>query len=316
MKQKILYTCLFVLIVSILPVSCVKEDYTGCVWVQPLKLTFAYDMETDTGFNPEVSVAHIYLFDQNGVFINSWTIENPDLSRTYDFELETPPGTYEFITWFNQDEPYYTTPAYPEFTSGITTKEEAGFHLTIPEDKHIRTAIPHLLYGHLTGAEITTSGEHTFTIPVAQQTNTIRLTVKGLPEDENTYGFSITDNNGSYTYNCTYNSCEEFTYITNCTRTTVRSTEVDLTATLTVLKLDEDRSPKIRFTNQTAGEELYPGTTGLTDDLVKLILDNYPKGVDFNKRSLFDITLEYDDQMNVDVNIEVWGEKKDDYEIL
>ena len=295
--------------------SCVAEDYTGC-WVQPLRLSFSYDTLAEGAVGAdEVHSAHIYFFDEKGVYVASWVLRDPDLSKTYDFELETLPGKYEFVVWFNQQDPYYTLPTYENFTAGQTRKQEAQLGLSLPSDKFVRTTIPHLLHGKLAGAVITGSGEHHFTIPVSQYSNTVKLTVKGLPANTETYGFSITDNNGVYDYDCSHVSCETFQYTTTCASRPVRSMTNELEAFLNILRLGYDRSPKLRVFSETTGREIYPAATGQPDDLVDLIRKHYPAGIDFDLRHYYEITLEYDTDLNITVDIDVWGETKDDYEI-
>jgi hypothetical protein len=301
--------------------SCIKDDLTNCPPVeQSLQVIFSCEEETELDLQSQtLQKANLFVFDKNDKFVTAWLLdeehqERPALNKVYVPDFKLLPDEYHFIVWFGLIAPYSITPTMNNFFRGTTRMNQAEFHLEIPENRSVDVPLPLLLYGHKEGI-IKTKNENTIVIPVAQNTNTINITVTGLPQTDDEYLFRITDTNGKYTFYNEFAGCEEFSYVD----VEKISTETNmLTSSLTVLKLDKDRRPLLTIQNQSTGEQIFPVNNDNegSNDLIGMILREYPN-TDFKKTHVYDIKISIDDtNITVTVNIDGWIENSSDDEIV
>lgn len=294
--------------------SCIRDDLSDCPsQLKNFQVVFTY--ETSQGsrsIDPnELKMAYLYVFDKNGDYIKTIPFKNPELYRNYTLDIELPADKYEFVVWFNQSEIFNVASYNSNESLTDPLCDQDILSLNIPSEGYIISAIPLILYGNVENVPITGDRSQIVTIPLEQNTNTINVTVKGLPQTEHDYFNTITDSNGSETFLNKPAHGKEFSYVAPMS---LNSETLDLYSSLRILKLYKENQPKLILWDETDKRDLYPGKIGLTNDLIKLILDKYPN-VDFKTTHIFDIILIYDTDMNVTVDINYWSDQDTDYEI-
>lgn len=308
------FTLITLLIFSSAVSSCIRDSLPECPPESyGFQVVFTYDTPRGArSFDPdELKVAYLYLFDRNGNYLKTIPFQNPELNRHYPLNLELPAGEYEFVVWFNQSEIFNVSSYNSNETLGDPLRHDDILALNIPPEGYITSVIPLILYGNMENIPITGDRLQTVEIPLEQNTNTINVTVKGLPQTGHRYFHTITDHNGSETFLNKPARGRDFSYVAPMS---VKSEAPDLFSSLRVLKLYEENHPRLMLWDQTDRRELYPGNSGLPDDLIRLILDKYPD-VDFLTTHLFEVILVYNTDMSVTVDIRCWNDHDTNYEI-
>ncbi len=300
MKQfHYIYTLLALLglaILTSLAVSCIREDTSDCPGTLRIYLTFSPATYARTGVNPEeVDKMDLFVFDKQGRFLGRWTDEKPVLAPGYYMTIPSlPDGEYRFIAWGGMRECYSLHPA--TFETGQTTLKEALLYLD-PLSGTLNTCIHPLFHAAKTDYVHNITREQRIDMPLEQAYNTINLTTEGIPDVDNDFRFSITDNNGKYDFEYSFVDCNEFTYITPCTP----NTDGQPKASLNVLKLAADRKPQLEIYNVTKEKNLYRA------DLVSLL--NQIEGIDYEKIHTYDIHIKFttdDTDLTATVTINGW----------
>lgn len=308
------YTLLKLLILASMVSSCIRDDLSDCPpKLHSFQVVFTYDTpQGERSFDPaELKVAYLYIFDKNGDYIKTIPFQNPELYRNYPLNIELPPDKYEFIVWFNQSEIFDVASYNSNEKISNPLNHLDILRLDIPVEGYITSAIPLILYGNIENVPISGDISQIVAIPLEQNTNTINVTVKGLPKTGHTYFNTITDRNGNETFLNKPAPGKDFSYVAPMS---LKGEIPDLFSSLRVLKLYKENRPRLVLWDETEKRDLYPGNSGLPNDLIKLILDKYPN-VDFKTTHTFDIILIYDTDMNVKVDIQYWSDHDTDYEI-
>jgi hypothetical protein len=309
MKRKFYPACL---IIGLLFSSCIKEDLTDC---QPvLRVVFTGEDETIDPDN--LQKASLFIFNENDEFVTSYSIDNPLLNTIYQPDVKLAPGKYNFVVWFNLLSLYSAFPAPDNSQTEKVVRSQAGISLQLPENRIIdetQTTLLPLLYGSLNDATLHSTGENIFTIPLNQNTNTIRLTLSGLVATRDDYRFTITDNNGNYQFNDDFAPCENFSY---STLGTFHAESNTVTASLVVLKLSENRlNPLLTIRNQTTGDQIFPSSGWMNNNLIQLIQARYPNN-DFNKKHVYDIQISFAADMSITISVDGWNLDLSDHVLL
>lgn len=280
----------FILFFTVLLTGCIKEDLSKCP--TGIKVYFTY-LTTYAGskIDPvEVNRMNLYLFDSEGILRTVVCDENPNISPEYYLTVNNlPAGEYRFVAWGNLRGCFSAYPA--DFSIGETTFEQA---LLLFDHTEVASLIEEpLFFAYLSAEQVTTAREQRFYMPIAEQTNTIRLTTEGLPLNDDSYCFTVTDNNGRYKFDNSYALDNYFTYPAPCDK----DEQGQPATSLNVLKLAAGRQVKIELYNETAAISCY------TANLIEL-LD--ARGVDYALQNDFDIHLIFRTDMKVDVSIDNW----------
>jgi hypothetical protein len=273
------------------------------------KIVFTCEGENDTEADA-IQKATVYVFDKDNNYVKLWSMDNPRFDCEYIMNIDLPAGLYNFVVWFNQNPPYFSMPAFdktPEVKSG---KKDAELSLQIPPDRIINYALPPLFHGSSNEKEIKKK-DQVITIPLTRNTNNIILTVNGLERTNDVFSFNITDNNGCYDFDNNFVPCTEFHYNATATFPAGSST---LAASMTILKLADNRSPRLTFSNRTTGENLFPSYNGQENNLIKMIQQAYNgKQLDFNSKHTFRITITFTVDMKASVTVDGWKIDESDY---
>jgi hypothetical protein len=293
---------------------------TGCIRDEAcdmgVSLTFTFDFTSETllpALSPDdARKAHLYVFHSaDGRFVASSVFDRPRFDTPNRVGVTLAPGVYDFVLWFNQETPFYTTPSADGFVKGHTLRQNARLELDLSLWEGDVSA-PILFYAKVDGARVKPMIDNFFVAPLTLNTHRIRFTAKGLSYSADTFRFSITDNSGAYDFDNDFASFRTFDYGVSTTFVTARES---LQASVDVLRLAAGRTPAFTMRNLSAGETLYPRRPEDNVNLVELILDKYPD-IDFDRYHLFDIILTFDIDMRVTVDVHAWNYNGDDYNIF
>gem|GEM_PF-2100532 len=268
------------------------------------------------GIRPEeVHRVDLFVFDQEGLFIEHWTDNPLPLTSSYRLQTELPAGEYSFIAWFNLEENYRVTPELPDFVVGQTRLADARITLAQVEGVAGVTAGSPLLYGAITDRMVNNlfagaDGCQQIQLTLTQNTYELSLTLKGELSDSG-YRLEMRDTHGRYDFENSFAlSREEIWYAT----TANPSGEGIYKGYLTVERLERGRQPWFYAKTQT-GKVLYESS------LVDLILEYETVGgwIDFSKVYRFDLELEFtennDGSFAVEVTINGWKVKEEEGEL-
>lgn len=272
--------------------SCIKEDLDTCPPIdpdpnpEPYEVHFSFDYphkneDLGIGFSPEeVKNIQIFVFDANNKYIETITDDRPELADTdYFVRVSLEPGTYSFIVYGNLTDSYQTTPEEPE--SGVTRLDEISYYYKDRDNNMIYTHPEHLFFSSLHNIVITQSVTH-YTLPLIRNTYMLNFTAEGLPKNYDNYQFIITDANWKYRFDNSYLPCEEVNYVQNCSQ---GASYGQYTAAFTTLRLDKDRTPRLKLYNKKSGELLYQ------DELIPLILKVQEQGVEVNFSEMYEFNI-------------------------
>ena len=300
-----LYCFIYIIIVGSIFSSCIKEDLSECDFRTEafFRITFTYDAELTSEDLSEMESATVFLYDENDDFVTLWTIENPRLNQEYSSPVALPPGTYSFVTWFNLHHPHYSVnPTVDDHNSVKPNRYDSLFSLEYNSDNEIITRLPLSLYGSLINTKFALDKEEVFIIPLHRNSNLINITVTGLEKTENTYSFSIYDSNGKYCFENNMLECNEFSY-----KSSVGYSDDSnfLNTSLVVLRLNETESSALIIKDEDTGEQIFPTSESMLNDIVQMILRVNPSN-DFTKNHRYDIEISFDTQMSASIIVNGW----------
>jgi hypothetical protein len=288
--------------------SCVKESYDRCLQSVRLYLSLAPDAST-RGIRPGTTISRIdvYAFDEADRFVGYWFDDSVVMSEDYYISLDgLAAGTYSLVAWSNIGERYRTSvtpddPREPRGTRRIT--------LDLPENRELRdVTLPSLYFGEYRGARVSPYKINRIDMPVDDNRYSLHFKAEGIAPDDDTYAFIVTDNNGSYSFDNDYTGMSPFKYIA-----TARFGESPyLNASMTVLRLDQYRSPALEFINERTGDRYFSCA-----NLVELILqaNSQGAGIDFRETRDINILLRVYANAEVVVSINGWEIKVDDTQV-
>lgn len=309
-RKRIYYIDTAVLVVCMLlsVTSCIKEDLSECLpLTNPLRLVLAFEKESDEVSSSYAAVdqrATLHIFDAENKLIAMQTLDDPEFGQEYTIDTDLPSGTYNFVVWYNHEQPYFSSPAFENYPEQKPDKYEGKLYLQLPTSGIVDFALPRLLHGKIDNKTISPD-ERLITIPMIQNTNNIILTVTGLERTGHRYLFDIADNNGAYDYDNDYASFDVFHYTSE---TAFATNAEELTASMTVLKLSDGRNPRLTFTDKTSGTTLYPSFSGQETNLVNLIKSAYQgHPFSFERKHTYRVTISFDMNMTATVMVDGWN---------
>lgn len=201
-------------------------DYEGDCEVHHI-VRFRYDknLKWADAFASEVNSVNLYVFDNNGIFLQEYSGRGPALSTgDYYIELKNlPAGDYKFVAWCgldnDTDDESFTVPqpvegrtTIDELTCSLNTLSESRSRLC--SDKRL-----HFLYhGYLEERLIDDNDGKRFehVINLTKDTNHIRIFLQELSSDEDMnpddYDIYIESANGVMAYNNSMLSTDVITY--------------------------------------------------------------------------------------------------------
>jgi hypothetical protein len=300
--------------------SCIRDDLSNCI--SDKRVYFDYDLTLSEkgGINPEdITRINLFIFDENGLFVKEYIDEAPRLSPEYAITInDLRTGYYRFIAWCNLKDPYAMSPA--GLVPGQTRFDDLRVLLqSINSHREVTEELKPLFFATHAGNsfEILGAKSQFIHLNLIKDTYRINVTVSGM---ESTlagmydYKLNIEDDNGAYLFDNDFASCERFTYTQPCR--VVESAKFgernDLKSSLTVLRLTEERKPRLRAEGPQPVLRLINDQTKevvVEDDLIALIKEANQAGakIDFETTYEFDIEYELSQESSLVVYIYING---------
>ncbi|MDR0749077.1 MAG: FimB/Mfa2 family fimbrial subunit [Tannerellaceae bacterium] len=302
--------------------SCIKDDLSDCMKEKRVYFSFSYKpaekASTDVikeGINlADVKRMDLYVFDENGLFVQKVTDESPAMSLDYYMTIPgLKSGKYKFVAWGSLQNQYAVSPE--ELIPGKTSMKELQVSLNrVKADKRVNESLAPLFYASHEEETLVVNAmaDQNFQLDMIQDTYTINVKVVGLTEEirnNNTFQLEISDDNDKYTFGNEFVPSGLFTY------TSLFAREADtLSARLTVMRLAENREPLLYVTDTNQPEECL-----IKSNLVELLVAlRTVHGLTIDFRYQYEFTIEYvlDSSLTlVAVNINGWGLTSDDIEL-
>ncbi|NDV60585.1 FimB/Mfa2 family fimbrial subunit [Bacteroides sp. 519] len=278
--------------------SCIKDDLDGCIDLRgSVHLVVSLDVDAQTlDLFPEdryqIDSLHVYVFNDNMQYVTSVTA-GAYTGSDYEFNLLLTAGNYQFVAWTNTGEYYKFNRTIEQCETRKYYMDELEYYLHYDSDKCIYENIPDLHHG-TQSQEIVANQDNYVQVYISPNTYTINITAIGLPQSEDDYTFSITDNNSHYSFdNSIIDNKADYQHIRTC-----QMENYELNTSIKVLRLANERSPKLTLSNATAEQTLFNG------NLITTICDAYKaqnKEADFNTTYTFDIVLYFGLQMEIEI---------------
>lgn len=174
----------------ILLVSCIRDGIEECpgpsMYSSHIKFIYDYNMSFEDLFHKQVSGLHLYLFDENDVFLHKVVEKCPtgttfSKGHTVGVLKEFSEAT-QFVVYAGFDEEYGSQ---TNMIPGESNLDDLKIFLHEKEDDMLNKAIPPLWHGNICNRTRSTSiiPNDTTTISLIKNTNTIRVVLQSLVEN-------------------------------------------------------------------------------------------------------------------------------------
>jgi hypothetical protein len=287
--------------------ACVQENLDRCP--RATRVYFAFARETAFGgvrSEETVDKIDLYAFDATGKIAGHWVDEQAVMNEDYYLEIDNlATGNYQLVAWTNLGARYVTNILPGEMQS----RDEMNVSIALPADRTLNDiTLPHLYFGEYRGANIEPSREDRLVILLDDNLYKLNFKVEGIVPDGDVYRFTVTDDNGSYTFANNYGEMTAFRYSSSARFNSAGL----LNASMTVLRLDENRNPALTFTNETRNILLFSH-----DNLVELILQANAQGasIDFRATREFNVELRVNADASVTITINGWKIETDEVQM-
>jgi hypothetical protein len=184
--------------------GCVKEKLEECFSGLALRYHYALNPSDTNAFGSDINELVIHAFDSRGIFYEEFVFDDPaDLTENHIIRLPLPDGKWSIVTWGSESGGAVSRsydmgtlvndergPSYSQgIEKGVTNLEEARLWIknhTEAEDgrRHVADKLSRLYHASIYDVEATTSIHpvDVIDVPMMQNTNTLRVVVKGLPQ--------------------------------------------------------------------------------------------------------------------------------------
>jgi hypothetical protein len=301
--QKISHFFTIALLLAFVLQSCVKDDLSDCrkekrVYFSYRPASYASGDVVKEGIVPaDIKRMDLYVFNENGLFVEKITDESPTMSLDYYMTVsDLKSGKYKFVAWGNLQNRYDISTG--ELVPGKTSIEELQVYLNGIADKIVEESsalLPPLFYAtHKEQVlEVNAMANQNFQLDMVQDTYTINVKVVGLTEEilkNNTYRLEIYDNNDKFKFDNDFVQSGFFTYSSLCTQT-----NDTLLSALTVMRLADNRKPILRVVDTRTKGAL------IETNLVELLLTLRGLGakIDFSYQYEFNVTYVLDTALTI-----------------
>ena len=156
--------------------GCIYENLDDCK-AYSIHFVYDYNLKYTDLFSEEVTKMNLYVFDENGSFVEEFQGSKTALSGVYSMEVPLPSGQYTFISWSGVYPDAYTVEGGDAGKGG--NLDDLTLRLTELAAGETNQNLPNLFYGRLTSTiEINKTG----TINLIKNTKAVTITM--LPLDD------------------------------------------------------------------------------------------------------------------------------------
>ncbi len=294
--------------------SCVSENRDDCLGDECdcLRIHFSYRpvcLTSRDNLNNHLERVDLFVFDENGIFIDSWMQYSPDFASGYTMDIALEEGNYKFFAWGNMTDDYYITPS--TLVKGVTSIDDIHIHLEMGNNDTIYQEPKPIYFSNLENERISSEIEE-ISMNLNHNVHRVNLSVHGLQDSQiptDSISVIVADSHSSFKIDNTYvYSPDNFHYMS---RLSVDQDNV-LSTTMTLMKLSLTRETLIQIYNHSRNEIMYES------DLINLIrmLGNQGVVIDFDNTCIFEVDLIFDEGGNfLNVLINGWKVVEDEGQI-
>lgn len=304
---------LHIFIVFILLVqSCIKEDLSTCKSELLLRFRYTLNNQYTNLFDAEVYRVTIYIFDNSGKYVDSFSEQGDKLTNDYVMRIPLPEGKYsaiayggDFTTYSTGEINSQTNTINPSLRKGVTDINDFRTELENAggaENYLYPVNTPDDLYAGLATDAVSTSDNQTITeIGLIKDTKKIKVKISGTNAIGAPLDVYITALNGRYKFdnNIDLNhGIFKYTPINTAIQPDYMETD------LKMMRLVLGQSPMLVIRNSVTSEVIY--NENMIDQI--LLTQKYVSQEDFDREDefVFEITIKSKDN-NIEVFISING---------
>lgn len=196
MMDRSLIRISFFLAVFFLIAGCIREDRSGCSEGVILKFNYV----TGTGLPvatdiPETDRISVFIFDENGIFIEEKDDIADGLTTDYRMNLPYYEGRYQFVVWAGLSNRYQLSHLQP----GITYIQDFELKLNSTTGHIVSQPPTPLYYGSHPVVSVNTLSTTNVAIGIQKITNHVLVIIHNSSKDPQPQ-IQITANNGNYNF--------------------------------------------------------------------------------------------------------------------
>ena len=193
--------CAVLFLFGITSCSMMYDDLEDCpsgVWVK-LEMTYK-GKYIAPNFADDLNNVAIWVFDQNGTYIDKYTENGENLKKNNNtMLLPIDPGKYKMVVWSGTEDANYEV---TDMISGISTINDLKVRVARNQNNRQGNKLSSLWHGQIENAEVKKSRYTHLTVGLIKNTNTIisvlQVSDKSLDSDD--YTFEIIAENGYMGY--------------------------------------------------------------------------------------------------------------------
>lgn len=292
--------------------GCTKEDLSNCKSELLLNFRYTLNNQYTNLFDSEVNRVTIYIFDNNGKYVDTFSEQGSQLTNDYVMHIPLPEGKYSVIA-YGGDFNTYSTGELDSLTHILNNTLQKGKtdindfrlelkNLTGEENYLYPAATPDDLYAGFVNVASAPNNKIVTPVELVKDTKKIKVKITGTDLISGTPDVFITALNGRYKFE---NSIDvnhgTFKYTPVKTTTAPNYMEVDLK----MMRLVLGQSPMLVIRNSATSEIIY--NENMIDQI--LLTQKYVSQEDFDREDefVFEITLtSKDNTVGIIVSINGW----------
>lgn len=303
---------LYLFITLILPLQgCIKDDLSTCDSELLVRFSYTLNNQYTNLFDSEVNRVTIYIFNEDGKFVDTYSEQGSKLTNEYVMRIPLPEGKYNVVayggdfTTYSVGEIDSLTNTISSLRKGITDMNDLRAELknaTDAENNLYPTGIPDDLYAGLaTHAVSAINNKDITSIELIKDTKKIKVKIAGTDIVAGTLNGYITAINGRYKFD---NSIDVnhglFKYSPLNLPLRTGNMEMDFK----MMRLVLGQKPMLVIKNSTTSEVIY------NENMIEQILltEKYVTQADFDREDefVFEITIQSKDN-NIELLVSING---------
>lgn len=305
MTNKLFRNIFILLFVTACFSGCIFEYPQPCEEVSNMRFFYLMNPENKDLFGESVNQVDVYIFDENGVYIDKKSDKGPHIQNNYNMPMNLPDGVYTFVVVGSKKSffdigVFDPNAASTKFDQGLitgkSTLENFRLKTTYTHNILFPLEIESLLRGNLIRRTINKNEQSILDVFMIQYRNNIRITIKGL--DLTGYTPILYANNGRYDYeNNIPADAQDKIYDAKVIK---QNHEFQFD----VLRLVERSTMQLMLVDQQ--QQMMPGFKPI--NLIKEIQKSpsYPTQEALDKEHFFDIELDFSKETQVAITINGW----------
>lgn len=173
------FVILFVLITVLS--SCITEDRDDCSL--SFSFNYSYNVLEANAYHKQVDFIHLFLFDEEGVFIDERELKAPfEVSSKFEWDMPSD-GKYNIVAWGQKNAPVDGGFVLPDLTVGMSRISDFNAYLN-RKTEISNQRLGSLLIGSLNFTSNKDNGSEHHIIDFKKVTNTIRLLLVSVDDVE------------------------------------------------------------------------------------------------------------------------------------